>query len=153
MDLDEIRPHHSVGDLVLGWSESQVIKTLGDNYSREIDEWGDLSIEYESIGMSFTFFESEEFRLGRISVERSTASLCGERLIGRSKEEIKKFIAKILRSTVSEEDGVEHENGLIQEWIDVDSHSLMYWFHDDALYLIDISCEWLDDEVPNWPGE
>ena len=60
MDLDEIRQDHSVGGLILGWTESHVIGALGDDYSREVDEYGDLSIDYETRGILCTFWETNE---------------------------------------------------------------------------------------------
>lgn len=151
MNLDVIEPHRSVGDLILGSTEGEVITALGNDYSRELDEYGDLTIECETRGIRCTFWETGEFRLGWISVERPTASLCGTTLIGQSKAEVKEFVKTALSSSVSEADGVTHDDGHVQEWMDVDSHGLTFWFRNDSLYLIDITCRWSKDDVPIWP--
>ena len=153
MNLDDIQPFRSVGDLTLGWPESKVIGALGDDYVREVDEYGDLSIEFEDRGILCTFWESDDFRLGWISVERPTALLYGQSLFGQPKAVIEQFVSSMLQTVVAETDGVTHEDGHVQEWIDVDTHGLTFWFRDDALYLIDVTCEWSDNDTPNWPTD
>ena len=153
MNLDVIEPQRSVGDLLLGSTEREVIDLLGPDFEREIDEQGDLAIEYEDQGIRCTFWETNDFRLGWISVERPTASLCGAIPIGLSKAQIQELVSSKLKSSISEVDGVEHDDGHIQEWMNVDSHNLSFWFRDDSLYLIDVTCQWSDDDSPIWPSK
>ena len=60
--------------------------------------------------------------------------------MGQSKAYVREFIKDTLHLSVQEEEGCEYTNGEIQEWIDVKEHFLMFWFRDDALYLIDLGC-------------
>ena len=151
MQLDEIKPRRSVGDIILGVTEDDVTQALGSDFDRAVDDDGDVQVEYGSLGLRFVFWSDYDFKLGCIGVERSTVSIFSKRLSGLSKSEIERFVAEALHTTVSESDGCTHEDDSVQEWIDVDSHSLSFWFDDDELYLIDVFCEWDDDDDPIWP--
>lgn len=151
MLFDEIKPHRSVGDLLIGTKEQDIVLALGDGCSRKIDEWGDVELEYEEFNVRFTFWGDYDFRLGCISTERPTASIEGHVLFGQSKTDVKEFVVNVLQTTISETDGCMHEDEFVQEWIDVDSHGLSFWFDNDSLYLIDVFCSWSDPETPEWP--
>lgn len=153
MNLDAICLLQGIDELEFGMERTSIIATLGNEYSEEIDESGDVKIEYSKFGLEFTFWSDEGFRLGVISTERDTSTLHEKCLIGKSKEDLKLFIKEELNGVISEEDGCEHEDGHIQEWIEVDSHSVSFWFRNDALYQIDWMCDWVDDETPKWPAK
>ena len=82
MELDRIEIETELGDIRFGTSEEEIIELLGSNHLRVVDEEGDIEIEYEELNLRFTFWEDFEFRLGVISVERSTSILAGKPLHG-----------------------------------------------------------------------
>jgi len=151
MLLDEITPLRSVGDIWLGAKEDDVTKALGTDFARTVDEEGDVGIEYRSLGLRFVFWSDYGFKLGCIGVERTSASILGRGLSGQNKEQIERFIVDRLNTSISEANGCIHDDGSVQEWMDVDAQGLSFWFDNDALYLIDVSCDWTDTDEPKWP--
>ena len=151
MKLDEIYPKERVGEVVLGMKKEEIVSVLGDRFDEEVDEYGDVYLDFEEQGMFLTLWHDYEYRLGVIKTERTSMVLCETSLFDKSKEETREFIKEILRKEITEEDGCVHEDGRIQEWIDVDEEGLEFWFIDDRLYSIDCSCDWIDDNTPSWP--
>jgi hypothetical protein len=133
--------------------DEQVIKFIGKPDAEETDEDGDLYLSYEHLNLSFTFFGDYNNYLGRISTERESAVIEDCKLIGKDESEIKKFIEKTLKARISEEKRCIHDNGDIQSWIEIDELNITFWFLNGILYLIDWSCEWIDNDTPNWPRE
>lgn len=153
MDVDTICLSRGVGDLFFGMKKTEIVDALGDEYSEETYEFGDVELEYTQLGLCFTLWEDSEFRLGMIASERTTAVLFGEQLVGRNKKDVKGFIEEKLHCRISEEDGCEHEDGSIQEWIEVEESNVSFWFQDDSLYSIDWTCAWIDSDTPKWPSK
>lgn len=151
MRLDEIKPRRSVGVINIGMKQEEVTRELGCDFDRTADADGDVAIEYSKLGLTFTFAVEWDFRLIIIGVERPTATLVGKNLWGLSKLQVEQFVAETLETTVSELDGCTHDDGSVQEWIDVESHDLSFWFIDDSLYLVDVFCESVGDDEPIWP--
>ena len=150
MNIDTINLLQGIDNLAFGMEKSSIVAALGNEYDEEIDESGDIHLEYSKIGLEFTFWSDEGFRLGIISSNRDTLTLCEKCLIGKRKEEIRLFVKEELNSVISEADGCDHEDGLIQEWIYVDSLWVSFWFQNDSLYQVDWMCDWVDNENPKW---
>ena len=153
MNLDFIQPHHGVGSLRFGMTDSAVIQLLGAPSDEFEDEDGDVQLSWEGLQLECTFFLESELQLGVVATERESARLVDRLLLGESKDQVRGFMATELGAAISEEDGCIHEDGTHQEWIDVDDLGLLFWFHDNVLYAIDCSCAWQDDETPKWPNE
>ena len=151
MNLDTIRLSQGIGDLSFGMKKMAIVSALGNEYSEDTNEFGDVDLQYTQLGLCFTLWKDSAFRLGRIDSERETAVLCGEQLIGGSKEDVRRFVQEKLHRMISEEDGCEHEDRSIQEWIEVDESNVTFWFRNDALYSIDWMCAWTDEDTPKWP--
>ena len=150
MNLDAINLPEGVGNLTFGMTKSDIVKLLGDNFKERIETDGDLELEYEHLSIRCTFLKEFDYRLGVITTERKKATLCGEILFGKSKSQLRRFIREKLKGDISEEDGCIHEDGHIQEWIDVSEKNILFWFRNDELYLIDCFCSWADDDTPIW---
>lgn len=152
MPLNDITPLRSVGDIWLGSKENDVTELIGFDFTRTVDDEGDVEIEYVSLGLQFSFWSDSDFKLGCIGVRRSSATLLGSVLSGHSKKRIELFINNRLNASVSDAGGCIHNDRSIQEWIDVDTLGLSFWFENDALYLIDVFCDWIDADTPKWPS-
>lgn len=150
-DLDHIRIHEGIDEILFGSKKDAVIKAIGTPPEENTHDNGDIELSYPSIGLSFDFWANFDFRLGRISSSRKSASLLGTNLIGSSKSTVTTFVSKDLNCEVTEQDGCIHESGEVQEWIFVDSQNLSFWFLNDTLESIEWTCLWADGEAPNWP--
>ena len=104
------------------------------------------------LDLNFSFWADFENRLGFVSTYRKSATINGENLFDSSKDEVESFIQDCLKGEITDRDGCIHEDGTVQESIDVDSRGLSFWFLDDSLYLIDWTCDWLDGDTPIWPS-
>lgn len=150
-ELDHICLHEGIGVIRFGASKDDVIDILGTEFEEESFVEGHISISYPDHQVTFTFWEDFDLRLGYIGTERKSAKLLGESLIGLRNDRVKTFITESLKCPITEESGCEHEDGHIQEWLDVDDKSLVFWFTDDVLYQIEWSCAWVDGDTPDWP--
>jgi len=150
-DLDTVRLFHGLDGLPFGSTVSQARDLLGSPSSEAVDEYGDTTLEFQQHGLTLTFWGDYENRLGYIGTERATAAVSGVCLFEASEAEVAEFIRDVLSGEFSERDGCEHEDGQIQTWIDCDTHGVTFWFLDDALYSIDWTCAWSDNDRPIWP--
>lgn len=150
MDLDTLYLSKGIGALSFGATRSDVIGALGEDFEEHVDDAGDVELEYKHLGLRFDLWKEFGFRLGSVASERETLSLCGARLFGKTKEEVRRFVEEELEGTVSEEDGCVHDDGSIQEWIAVDDENVIFWFDRGVLYLVDVMSDWDDDDTPSW---
>ncbi len=147
-DIDNIIPGRGLEMIPFGCSPDCVRDLLGNPDSSKTDGDGDEILEYHSLGLCFTFWDDHDNRLGYIGTERQSACLNGVRLIGQAKGEVISYVEESLVATPTEMDGYEHEDGRIQEWFDVDSMNLTFWFMDGDLSSIDWTCPWASEEAP-----
>lgn len=152
-DLDTIYIGKGLGSILFGSTIEQINQLLGKPDYERTDEDGDIDFIYENQKLTFTFWSDHDYYLGYIGTERETAVLNGCKLIGKEESEIKRFIQETLKAKISEEDGCIHDNGDILRWIEINELKILFWFLNGILYLIDWSCEWIDDETPRWPRE
>ena len=147
-ELDPISLHEGVSSILFGVSKDEVINLLGTEYEEVLDDEGNLRISYPTLGLEFSFWVDDNDRLGVISTSRKFSTLLGENLIGCTKSEVGTFIKIYLKCPITELDGCIHEDGEVQEWIDVDSRDLSFWFLNHSLYQIDWTCAWVDGDTP-----
>ena len=152
MDLDKILLFEGLKGIGFGATKQEIVVALGVASEQETCEDGDIGLYYDDQDLEFTLWADEEGRLGVIDSERDTLELHGIKLRGKSKAEVREFVAGSLKSCISEEDGWKHDDGEVQELIEVDEKSLTFWFRDDSLYLVSWSCEWADEDHPKWPA-
>ena len=84
-------------DLPFGAIQADVEAVLGKaEETDELDMRGEKSIawHYWELGISLNFDEGQEFRLSSIDVAAPEVEIFGEALIGRSREDVKEFLAK-----------------------------------------------------------
>jgi hypothetical protein len=129
--------------------KNEVLTRLDSEYIEETNEDGDEYIIFSKLNLRFTFWKDYDYKLGYIESERKESTLLGVKLIGSTKDNIRAFVQNQLNSEIIEESACEHEDGHIQEWIDVDNKSLIFWFSNNSLYQISWSCESVNNE-PKW---
>ena len=152
MDFDKLIQFEGVGTVTFGQTKGEVIEIMGENYVEEMDD-DDCSLIYEDKGLEFTFWDDEDGRLGLIESARSTLIFCGKKLYGLTKDDVKKFIKEDLSTEITMDDSVTLEDGSLEEWLEVHDSEVIFWFTDGSLSSVTIGCEWVDDDVPKWPGE
>jgi hypothetical protein len=82
-------------DLPFGASQGDVEAVLGEAEEKdELDMRGEKSVawHYWDVGISVNFDEGQQYRLSSIDVAAPEVELFGEALIGRSREDVKKFL-------------------------------------------------------------
>jgi len=82
-------------DLPFGASQGDVEAVLGKAEEKdELDMRGEKSVawHYWDLGISVNFDEGQEYRLSSIDVAAPEVEIFGEALIGRSREDVKKFL-------------------------------------------------------------
>ena len=150
IDIDTIMIHEGINGIRFGMPRNDVLSKINSEHIEETDTEGDIDIIYQKLNLIFTFWKDYEFKLGSIQSERKDSILLGSKLIGSTKEQIKSFIYNELDSEITEEDGCEHEDGHIQEWLEADDKSLSFWFTNNSLYQICWTCAWADNDTPKW---
>ena len=150
-ELDSIRLHQGIGTFLFGVSKADVINALGTEYEEIRGLDGDFDLSYPALGLEFTFWADFDHRLGIITSLRKSATLLGNKLLGSSEKAIADFIKNELKDVITDHDGCIHEDGTVQDWIDVDGLGLSFWFYDDSLYSINWTCAWKDGDTPSWP--
>ena len=141
MDIDSILVHKGIGNILFGMSKQEILDCIDSEYIEEVDEDGDIDIIFPSLGLRFTLWKDFDLKLGAIESFRQKIEIHGVNLYGKTKKEIRSFILDQMSCNISNEDGCEHEDGDIQEWIDVDSISSSFWFMNDSLSQIYWSCQ------------
>jgi hypothetical protein len=82
-------------DLPFGASQGDVEAVLGKaEETDEFDMRGEKSVawHYWNVGISVNFDEKQQYRLSSIDVAAPEVELFGEALIGKSREDVKKFL-------------------------------------------------------------
>lgn len=149
-NIDTIKLHEGIHNIQFGMSKNDILNRLDSEYIEKTDEYDDIDIIFPKLNLRFTFWKNYDYKLGYIESERKKSTLLGIKLIGSSKDGIRAFIKNKLNSEITEESGCEHEDGDIQEWIEVDKKSLCFWFMNNSLYQICWSCEWVNNDMPKW---
>lgn len=144
-----VTPKVSVGDLVLGMSESDVQALLGQPDSRreEADEADDVNIhlEYKDKRLALSFWGDCDFRLGTITVENKAILLDDKKLIGLSEAEFQK--------TYPDFELAEDLDDLWKNYEDT-NRELDVWVAEGVVSSFSIGPGWEDDDdTPIWPNK
>ena len=153
MDLDTIYPRCGLKEIPFGSSRTDLYRKLGKPDFEETNEWGDVNIEYRSLGLDFTLWKDDAFRLGVVGTSRRTALIAGFQFIGMREELVRTCLEAQLGSKISDEGACVHEDGEIQSWLDASDLEATIWFRDSMCYRFDAFCGWVDDDTPAWPTE
>lgn len=90
----ELKPTFGLNQLLFGMKEKDVKSRLGQPDLNFKDEEGNIIWVYNELNTRFTFYEEEDFRLGYIICSHSNISLFGNKIIGKSFEELQPILSK-----------------------------------------------------------
>lgn len=146
-DVFDIKPGQGVGCLKYGMYRTDVEKLLGEPDLSSREQFTDASgrdlfwsYEYFSLGLTLTFGQEDNYRLGMITVSYGAGRLFGQDVIGLPYDKVRTLLAS---------------NGFFtrrEERLDIDSLGLVLWFEEGCLD--QIQCGYLFDEeqdLPRWP--
>jgi hypothetical protein len=149
----DIKPGRGLGDLLLGSPEHAVREILGEPTTQTDSDYGDGQItrdwEYYDLGVSLSFNEDEDLRLGLITTENAGASLHGLAIIGLSEQELLSADFGGLGPPVLDDDF--GESGKDYLW---DSANLSCWVSDGVVVSVSIMPLYdATGDIPLWPEE
>ena len=154
-NIDTIRTGYGLGTLCFGSTREECREYLGDPEEELTEAIGDeeyITWHYWSDQISVYFDESEDFRLGTITIERPTANLNGDRLMGKSIQQIEDYLKE--KGWLYLNDSIyKDEDGDIHRLIEVDEIQCNFLFTNNILEGIQWSFLWVDDETPDWPKQ
>ena len=154
--LKEIKPGYGLGSLKFGMTRAEVKLLLGepsyiDKYSYSgSDEDMTESWEYETLLISLSFDEDEDWKLLLISVSSDFYELEGRSLIGQDQENLLKQLEEINLGTLNLEDCSEDDSE-DQKIIEIDEKSINFWVNNGVLDEIQWSPLFIDDDTIQWP--
>lgn len=149
----DIKPGGGLGPLTLGMREGSVRSLLGDPPDIRETDYGDGQMDrdwtYESLNLSLTFSEDDEFRLGAICTSFEWATLRGTRIVALTEQELLQGEFGGLGPPVLEDDL--EESGKVYSWGTV---NLSCWVVDGAVVSVSIMPLYDDTgDIPQWPKE
>lgn len=149
----DIRPGVGLAALLLGAPEHSVRELLGQPTDVSVEEFGDgrdtRTWKYEALGLSLSFPEEDDHRLGWITTCCERATLNGLRIVGLTEEELLTADFGGLGPPVLEDDF--EESGKDYVW---DSAGVSCWVAEGAV--VSVTLMPLYDETgktPLWPAE
>lgn len=155
--LKEIKLGYGLGVLKFGMSRSEVKLLLGepsfiDKYSNS-DSDNDLteSWEYDTLELSLSFEQEENWKLTVISITSDFYELDEKSFIGLSEKEALKKLEGFDNDELYLEDCSE-QDGEDNKVIEVEEKSINFWFIDGVLDEIQWSPFFIDDDTIDWPA-
>jgi len=104
----DIKLKYGLEQLLFGMKQSNVEALYGKADFQYKDEEQNVILGYNNLKSRLTFYEEEDFRLGYITVSHPEVTLFGEKILGKSQEEVSKVLKanKIIQWETEIEDGV-----------------------------------------------
>ena len=155
--LKEIVAGEGLGVLKFGTSTIQVEKLLGEpdeveTYSFESEE-GELSEtwHYDSMELSLSFHEEEDWRLVSIALSSPEVTFKGEKLIGLNREKLIEKLQKMDLGNLEYEDWSSAESPN-HKLISAEEHEVNFWLDNDELTEIQLGPIFDDEDNIMWPA-
>ncbi len=151
VNLKNIELTDGLGDLKFGMSQNEVKELIGEPDETEMIDYAEegedgmksLAWHYDSHEFSLGFDEEDDWLLVTISISSEAFTLDGEKLIGLSKDMVKKAIDH-LNITDLELDDWSNEEGRKQELLSSEEKSVNFWFDNNELTEIQWGAIYLD---------
>lgn len=144
-------------NITFGISKDELESIMGepdviDSFENEdADEFGESHVwHYDELSLSFTFDETDSFKLGMISVNDDSFVLRDVIRIGMKKQKVLDTLEEINMSDYAQEDHSNADNPN-HTLVTVDSKSLYLWFDEDKLSEIQWFPFYDEDEEIIWP--
>lgn len=154
--MREIIIGQGLGEIKFGMTKDEVEKILGkadeiEKYSyTDNDENKTESWHYDELEVSFSFDEEDDFELGAISVTSDKFLFNGEKLIGKTEEEVLNFITSIYPEDIKHE-FTTYEDDPDRVLVSFEDLSFSLWFMNGVLEEIEWAVLWDEDEMQIWP--
>jgi len=161
-ELKEIKSGIGLGNLKFGMTRDQVHALLGEPDEREvtedIDDEGDLNEQegqseawhYDSLDLSMSFDEEDDWRLVILAVSSANYLLHGRSLIGLSMEELVDVLQDMdINDLEQGEWQIDDEHS--QELISSLSMSMNFWIDEGELSDIQWGPHFSDEDTIQWP--
>ncbi|NNT72817.1 hypothetical protein HKT18_11370 [Flavobacterium sp. IMCC34852] len=84
-----INPKNGVDQLLFGMKQNHVEAIYGKPSKQFKDEDGNIIYHYNTLKISLTFYEDEDFRLGYMACSNPESTVLGDQVIGKNIETIK----------------------------------------------------------------
>jgi len=155
-NISTIEEGQGLGDLKFGLERKEVELLLGApnekesfSFSEEEDDMTE-NWHYDALDLSLNFDESDDWRLGTISVTSGQYLIKGFSPIGLSKDELETKLKAQGVDDLEYDDWSPEENP-IHELMASESLGINFWFDDDTLSEIQWSPLFLDEDTIIWP--
>jgi len=154
--MKEIKIGQGLGEIKFGMTKSEVEKKLGkpdgiEEYSyTETEENNTESWHYDELEVSFSFDEEDDWELGAMSVTSKDYLFNGEKLIGKTEEEVLNFITSIYPEDIKHE-FTTYDDDPERVLVSFEDLSLSFWFMNDVLEEIEWAVLWDEDDMQIWP--
>ncbi len=153
-----IRLGRGLGTISFGISKDDLEDILGepdhiDSFENDDPSLGETHVwSYESLKLSFTFEEMDQFKLGMISTHGDQQILRESIRVGMKKQLVLDTLEGLNMANYAEEDhsNLDNPNHTL---VAVDEKSLYLWFDNDVLSEIQWFPYYDEDEEIIWPNE
>ncbi|MBN1253408.1 MAG: hypothetical protein JXR51_12850 [Bacteroidales bacterium] len=154
--MKEIKIGQGLGNIKFGYTREELKKVLGE--PDEIDKYSytnsdtDLteSWHYDDSEISVSFDQEDDWLLGAISVSSDEFLFNGQKLIGKSEEEVLSYIMSIYPEDI-EHEFTNYEDDPERILVSFEDLSLSLWFMNGILEEIEWGVLWDDADMQIWP--
>lgn len=156
-NISTIEAGQGLGDLKFGLERKDVELILGapdeiETFSFSEDDEDDMTENwhYDALELSLSFDDSDDWRLGTISITSSQYLLKGFAPIGLSKDELESKLEALGVDDLEYDDWSPEETP-VHELMASDSLGINFWFDEDKLSEVQWAPLFLDEETIIWP--
>lgn len=151
VNLKNIELAGGLGDLKFGMTQNEVRELIGEPDETETVDYAEdgedgmksLAWHYDAHEFSLGFDEEDDWLLVTISISSDAYTIGGAKLIGLSKDMVKKAIEN-LNITDLELDDWSNDEGRKQELLSSEEKSINFWFDNNELTEIQWGAIYLD---------
>ncbi len=157
-NIRTIEGGQGLGELKFGFTRKEVESLLGKpdeiesfSFSEEDEEDLTENWHYDSLELSLSFAESDDWRLGTLAITSTQYQMKGFSPIGLSKDELEQKLEELGVDDLEYDDWSPEENP-VHELMASDSLGINFWFDDDKLSEVQWAPLFLDEDTLIWPS-
>ena len=142
--MQEIKIGNGVGQLKFDTTREQVLKIIGEPEEKESFSLSELdgdkteSWHYDTLGLSLSFDEENNWLLSSIAISNEDYTLNGEVLIGKTREAAIKLMEQNGWHTIEEDEEVSRDDANAS-LLHVEEASISLWFEHNILTEVQVS--------------
>ena len=149
--LIDIKPLQGLGNIEFGFTRNQVKAIVGEpsevdtfQYDEDNDEELTESWHYDEKELSFSFEETEDWKLVNIAISAEEFRFEGKKVIGLSKSNLIKTLESLDIGTINED----NENAVVS----IIASQINFWFDGGEVAEVQWNVDWDDDGEAVFPG-